>query len=51
MKLHVKDIKPNLNNPRTIKDDNYKKLVKSLKVLPIMLNKRPLLIEDRKSVV
>ena len=45
MKLHVKDIKPNLNNPRTIKDDNYKKLVKSLKVLPIMLNKRPLLID------
>lgn len=38
----IKNIKPNPNNPRIIKDDKFKKLVKSIDEFPDMLNKRPL---------
>ena len=40
--VDISKIKPNPKNPRTIKDDKFKKLVKSLKEFPEMLNKRPL---------
>ena len=36
-------IKPNPNNPRTIKDERFAKLVKSLQDFPEMLDKRPLI--------
>ena len=39
---NIKNIKPNPNNPRIIKDDKFKKLVKSIDEFPDMLNKRPL---------
>lgn len=39
---NIAEIKSNPNNPRIIKDDKYKKLVKSLQDFPDMLNKRPL---------
>jgi len=43
MKLvNIKDVKPNPKNPRVIKDDKFKKLVKSINEFPDMLNKRPL---------
>lgn len=43
MKLvNIKDVKPNPKNPRVIKDDKFKKLVKSITDFPDMLNKRPL---------
>lgn len=42
MKIKISSIKPNPNNPRTIKDSNFKKLVKSLQDFPEMLEKRPL---------
>lgn len=38
----INKIKPNSKNPRIIKDDKFKKLVKSLQDFPDMLNKRPL---------
>lgn len=44
MKLKIGDIKPNPNNPRFIKDDNYKKLVKSLKDFPEMLEAREIVV-------
>lgn len=40
----IKDIKPNPDNPRTIRDDNFKKLVKSIKEFPEMLDARPLVL-------
>jgi ParB-like chromosome segregation protein Spo0J len=40
--LDIKKIKPNPNNPRLIKDEKFKKLVKSLQEFPEMLEKRPL---------
>jgi ParB-like chromosome segregation protein Spo0J len=39
---NIKNIKPNPNNPRIIKDEKFKKLVKSIDEFPDMLNKRPL---------
>ncbi len=40
------DIKPNPNNPRIIKDDKFKKLVKSIQDFPQMLNIRPIVVND-----
>ena len=45
-KIKIEDIKPNPTNPRTIKDDKYKKLVKSIKSFPQMLDIRPIVIDD-----
>lgn len=39
-------IKPNPSNPRVIKDDKFKKLVKSIQEFPEMLNIRPIVIND-----
>ena len=39
-------IKPNANNPRTIKDDKFKKLVKSIQDFPEMLKLRPIVVND-----
>lgn len=38
----ITQIKPNPQNPRTIRDDRFKKLVKSITEFPQMLEKRPL---------
>jgi hypothetical protein len=40
--MKLSDIKPNTNNPRLIKDDKFKKLVKSLQEFPEMMEKRPM---------
>lgn len=37
-------IKPNPNNPRFIKDDNFNKLVQSLKDFPEMMEARPIVV-------
>lgn len=43
MKVKAYKIKSNPNNPRLIKDDKFRKLVKSIKDFPEMLEKRPLI--------
>lgn len=35
--MNIKDIKQNPNNPRIIKDDKFKKLVKSIREFPQMM--------------
>jgi hypothetical protein len=45
-KVKINDIKPNPTNPRTIKDDKFKKLVKSIKEFPEMLEIRPIVVDD-----
>jgi hypothetical protein len=40
--VKINQIKPNPKNPRTIKDDRFEKLKKSIQDFPDMLNKRPL---------
>lgn len=44
MKLPIKEIKPNPNNPRVIKDDKFKKLVQSLKDFPEMTEVREIVV-------
>ena len=48
MKQQVKlyKIKGNPNNPRIIKNDKFKKLVKSIKEFPEMLEKRPIVVDE-----
>ena len=41
--VKISEVKPNPKNPRLIKDDKFKKLVKSIQEFPDMLNKRPLI--------
>ena len=41
-KVNINKIKPNPKNPRIIKDDKFRKLVKSIEEFPQMLEKRPL---------
>lgn len=42
--MKLSDIKSNPNNPRTIKDDKFKKLVKSIEEFPKMMKLRPMVI-------
>jgi hypothetical protein len=49
--VKIGDIKENPNNPRTIKDDNFKKLVKSIKDFPKMLEIRPIVVNDEMIVL
>ena len=42
MKVKTKDIKANPNNPRVIRDEQFKKLVKSIQEFPEMLSVRKL---------
>ena len=48
MKQQVKisKIKPNKDNPRLIKGDKFKKLVKSIKEFPEMLKLRPIVVDE-----
>ena len=45
-KIKINEIKPNPNNPRLIKDDKFKKLVKSIQDFPQMLEIRPIVVND-----
>ena len=49
--MKITEIKLNPNNPRVIKDDKFAKLVNSLKELPIMLNKRPVLLDEDNIII
>jgi len=45
-KMKLSEIKPNPKNPRIIKDDNYKKLIKSLQEFPEMLSIREIIVDE-----
>jgi DNA modification methylase len=44
--VKLTEIKANPNNPRIIKDDKFKKLVKSIQEFPEMLKLRPIVVND-----
>jgi 16S rRNA G966 N2-methylase RsmD len=46
MNVAINKIKPNPKNPRTIKDDKFNKLVKSIKEFPKMLEIRPIVVNS-----
>jgi hypothetical protein len=45
-KVNVATLKPNETNPRYIKDSKFKKLVKSIKEFPEMMEKRPIVVDE-----
>jgi DNA modification methylase len=44
--MRLADIKSNPKNPRTISDDKFEKLVKSIKEFPEMMSLRPIIIDE-----
>jgi hypothetical protein len=44
--VKISDIKTNPNNPRLIKDDKFKKLVRSIQEFPQMLTIRPIVVNQ-----
>lgn len=45
-KVNIASVKENPDNPRFIKDSKFKKLVKSIKTFPEMLEKRPIVVDE-----
>ena len=51
MKLEINKLKPNKDNPRIIKDDKFKKLVKSIKEFPEMMELRPIIVDEDMTIL
>jgi hypothetical protein len=51
MKLKINDLKPNQDNPRIIKDIKFKKLVRSIKDFPEMLELRPIVVDEDMTIL
>jgi len=49
--VKTKDIIPNTENPRVIKDDKFKKLVQSIKDFPEMLEIRPIVVNSEMMIL
>lgn len=49
--MKISEILPNPNNPRLIKDDKFKKLVKSIQEFPKMMALRPMVIDENNIVL
>ena len=50
-KVNIASVKENPDNPRFIKDSKFKKLVKSIKAFPEMLEKRPIVVDENMIVL
>lgn len=51
MKVKINSIQSNLKNPRIIKDNKFKKLVKSIKDFPEMLELRPIVVDENNLIL
>jgi len=51
MKLEINKLKPNKDNPRIIKDYKFKKLVKSIKEFPEMMELRPIIVDENMTIL
>lgn len=51
LKVKISEIKNNPKNPRLIKEDKFKKLVKSIKEFPQMLELRPIVVDENNIVL
>lgn len=49
--IKISEIKPNPQNPRLIKDDKFKRLVKSIQDFPEMLDLRPIVVDENMVVL
>jgi ParB-like chromosome segregation protein Spo0J len=50
-KVKISSVKNNPKNPRLIKDDKFRKLVKSIKEFPQMLELRPIVVDENNIVL
>lgn len=50
-KVNIAELKTNETNPRYIKDSKFKKLVKSIKEFPEMMEKRPIVVDENMIVL
>jgi ParB-like chromosome segregation protein Spo0J len=50
-KVKITEVKGNPKNPRLIKDDKFKKLVKSIQEFPQMLELRPIVVDENNIVL
>jgi hypothetical protein len=50
-KVKINEVKINPKNPRLIKDDKFKKLVKSIQEFPQMLELRPIVVDENNIVL
>jgi hypothetical protein len=50
-KVKISEVKNNQKNPRLIKDDKFKKLVKSIQEFPQMLELRPIVVDENNIVL
>jgi ParB-like chromosome segregation protein Spo0J len=51
IKVKISEVKTNPKNPRLIKDDKFKKLVKSIQEFPQMLELRPIVVDENNIVL
>jgi len=51
MKLKINELVLNKSNPRVIKDNKFKKLVKSIKEFPEMLELRPIVVDENNVIL
>jgi ParB-like chromosome segregation protein Spo0J len=49
--IKISQVKNNPNNPRLIKNDKFKKLVKSVQGFPEMLELRPIVVDENMIVL
>ena len=49
--VKIASVNPSPNNPRIIKDNKFKKLVKSIQEFPEMLKLRPIVVDDRNFIL
>ena len=50
-KVKIEKVRLSANNPRVIKNDKFKKLVKSIKDFPDMLKLRPIVVDETMTVL
>jgi ParB-like chromosome segregation protein Spo0J len=50
-KVKISEVKSNPKNPRLIKDDKFRKLVKSIQEFPQMLELRPIVVDENNIVL
>jgi hypothetical protein len=50
-KIKISEVKTNPKNPRLIKDDKFRKLVKSIQEFPQMLELRPIVVDENNIVL
>lgn len=51
LKVNIKDVKKNKKNPRVIKGEKFKQLIKSIEEFPQMMNIRPIVVDSNMEII